>query len=95
MKTAKEMFKDLGYFVQRDDEYAISYCISDVTKDTMIVFDYEDMKVYLPDSDRLKDISIPLLEAIIQQCKELEWIKDSDAAERDKLNAAFLDQYFK
>ena len=75
MKDAKEMFADLGYIVKEDDEYQIRFYNEE--KDIQISFWYEDLKVeivpFKPIETSAK-IDMPLLHAINQECKELEWI---------------------
>lgn len=82
-KTAKQIFKDLGYGIAVDDEYQITYI--NIKENCEITFWYEDLDIsfgpilkvksnnikYQKDNDQF--ISMPLLHAIIQQCKELEW----------------------
>lgn len=70
-KTAKQMFEDLGYSVLADNEYAISY--ENGEKQNVVTFWYEDLIIEYMPSFAAK-IDIPLLQAINQQCKELEWI---------------------
>lgn len=70
-KDAKQMFENLGYSVLIDDEYQI--CYDNKKENKGVIFYYEDVKFILRNSKR--DIDMPLLEAIIQQCKELEWIE--------------------
>ena len=69
-KSAKQMFEDLGYSVLIDDEYQI--CYDNKKEKKGVIFYYEDVKFILRNSKR--DIDMPLLKAINQQCKELEWI---------------------
>ena len=68
MNRPKELFEELGYSVDQDDEYCISYARKNHHAE--IVFYYEDLKVaVLP-----VQISMPLLQAIYRQCEDLEWI---------------------
>ena len=75
VKDAKEMFAELGYRVAEDDEYQIRFYNEE--KDIQISFWYEDLKVeivpFKPIETSAK-IDMPLLHAINQECKELEWI---------------------
>ncbi len=73
---AEQMFKNLGYSILTNDEYEIYYH-NDKTGEG-VKFLYEDLKFYVLGfySEELNTFSIdmPLLKAINQQCKELEWI---------------------
>ena len=71
MKTAKELFADLGYSVTSDDEYRITY--RNKTDKHSITFWYEDLVIEHKPLRAGGKIDIPLLRAINQQCEELEW----------------------
>ena len=68
--TAKEMFEKLGYerITLGEDLYLINYFVSEV--DDYISF-VKDKHVYVPDMS----LSMDMLKAINQQCKELGWIE--------------------
>lgn len=78
---AKEMFMHLGWYLDIEtNEEQIVYSKNIFDKDTLgficantITFDTEMESIYL---DGVDDISMLLLQAINQQCKELGWLED-------------------
>lgn len=80
---AKEMFMHLGWYLDIEtNEQQIVYSKNIFDKDTFcfigantITFDKEIESIYL---DGVDDISMLLLQAINQQCKELGWIEEEN-----------------
>ena len=78
---AKEMFMHLGWYLDIEtNEKQIVYSKNIFDKDTLgfisantITFDTEMESIYL---DGVDDISMLLLQAINQQCKEFGWLED-------------------
>lgn len=78
---AKEMFMHLGWYLDIEtNEEQIVYSKNILDRNTLgfigantITFDIETESVYLDD---VYDISMLLLQAINQQCKELGWLED-------------------
>ena len=78
---AKEMFMDLGWYLDIEtNEQQIVYSKNIFGKDTFgfigantITFDKEMESIFL---DGVEDISVLLLQAINQQCKQLGWLED-------------------
>ena len=86
MKTAKEMFEDLGYSVLIDNEYEIYY--NNIKDCRGIIFFYEDLSFCLKAPKNNKEINMPLLKAIIQQCKELEWLDEEPENETEEIDTS-------
>lgn len=78
---AKEMFMHLGWYLDIEtNEEQIVYSKNIFDKDTLgfigantITFDKEMESIFF---DGVEDISVLLLQAINQQCKELGWLED-------------------
>ena len=69
MKSAKEMFEELGYKEDWDNEYGIRYSNEE---DNSYIYFYR----YWQKIEALHDITMEELKAINQQCKELRWLDD-------------------
>lgn len=69
--TAKEMFEKLGYerITLNEDLYLINYFIDEL--DDYISF-VNSKRIYIPDMS----LSMDMLKAINQQCKELGWLDE-------------------
>lgn len=66
--TAKEMFEELGF----EEDFHIAYIkFYNIKKDLYIWFQKDARTV-----EANFDITMPLLKAINQQCKELGWLND-------------------
>lgn len=78
---AKEMFEELGWYLDIEtNEEQIVYSKNKFDKELFgfiraktITFDTEMESIYL---DGVDDISMLLLQAINQQCKELSWLEN-------------------
>ena len=75
MKTAKEMFEELGYELaiveNKNDKYKLSYEHNDnFEKD--IEFYIKDKNIYI----EIYLLSLGEIKAIFQQCKELGWLDE-------------------
>lgn len=77
MKTAEEMFKQLGYEFEKEytsdgvnDTYRYTRCF----RVDSIIFDLNGKNIIV--SKIFHTISLNELQAIIQQCKELGWNKE-------------------
>lgn len=78
---AKEMFMHLGWYLDIEtNEEQIVYSKNILDRNTLgfigantITFDIEMESIYL---DGVEDISMLLLQAINQQCKEIGWLED-------------------
>lgn len=77
MKTAEEMFKQLGYEFEKEytsdgvnDTYRYNKCF----RPDSIIFDLNGKNIIV--SKIFHTISLNELQAIIQQCKELGWNKE-------------------
>ena len=68
MNQSKELFEKLGYYVDTDDDYCISYMNKEAN--VRVIFYYEDRMVYVL---KVAHINMPLLQAINKQCEELNW----------------------
>lgn len=87
MNQSKELFEKLGYVIDKDDEYCISY----VNKETgtRVTFYYEDMifsvQKHMNDPIlgnyflKIAQINMSLLQAINKQCEELNWRKENES----------------
>ena len=73
MKTAKEMFEALGFVqVELKDRYArLGYYHKNY--DETLVFSTDNFQEYYIEN---LAIDMPILKAIIQQCKELGWLDE-------------------
>lgn len=79
--SAKEMFLHLGYYLDIEtNEEQIVYSKNILDRNTLgfigsntITFDKEMESIYF---DGVDDISMLLLQAINQQCKELGWLDE-------------------
>lgn len=71
MKTAKELFEELGYKIVRDDDEFIKY--ESVSNEDLYIVFYKTYKVILgePTYDYFCDMD--LLKAINKQIEELKW----------------------
>lgn len=74
MKSAKEMFEELGY-EHFNNELRISY--NNFEKECKLIeFQLNEKKMILADdSEEIVELSIQEIKAIKQQCKELGWIE--------------------
>lgn len=77
MKTAEEMFKQLGYEFEK--EYTIdgvndTYRYNKCSMPDSIIFDLNGKNIII--NKIFHTISFNELQAIIQQCKELGWNKE-------------------
>lgn len=68
LKSAKDMFEELGYEYEQNDVNQI--CVCNVNSDEWLWF-YLERKTF----EYNEEIYVDLLQAITQQCKELGWIK--------------------
>lgn len=78
MKTAEEMFKQLGYEFEKEytsDGVNDTYRYNKCSKPDSIIFDLNGKKIII--SKIFHTISLNELQAIIQQCKELGWNKEN------------------
>lgn len=82
MKTAEEMFKQLGYEFEKEytsdgvnDTYRYNRCF----RGDSIIFDLNGKNIIV--SKIFHTISLNELQAIIQQCKELGWNKEYEENE--------------
>ena len=84
MKTAKEMFEELGYMcIDEEDDFSIDYhitCQCEVTKDYYnqdIIFDLLDKEIKLAtDVNYVVRLSAKELQAINKQVEELGWLDE-------------------
>lgn len=83
MKSAKELFEELGWYldIETNDEQIV-YCKNRFNNDTFgfigaktISFDKEMESVYL---DEINNISMLLLQAINKQVDELNWNEEAE-----------------
>lgn len=79
MKTAKEMFEELGYKLACNTMYEslniMCYKINLYNEDSpLIVFDLKDKTFYVYHYCDASNVTMDELKAINQQCKELGWI---------------------
>lgn len=82
MKTAREMFEELGYKLVRNNMYEslnlMCYKIDLYDNDSSsIVFNLKDKTFFVYHYCEPKDVTMDELKAINQQCKELGWIENA------------------
>lgn len=74
MKTAREMFEELGYELTEDDEIDIEYKKESKFTNYYIVFWKNSKKFYKGNNDDMTvDITLDELKAINKQISELGW----------------------
>lgn len=75
--TAQEMFEKLGYGKTFHDDYEIVYSAYNGNfKEAEIEFDLETQTFYCIYDDGIMEVSMNVLKAIMQQCKELGWLDE-------------------
>lgn len=72
MKTAREMFEDLGYELKVNDEYAIVF--ERKKGDEIIEFNKKIETYYAQEYHEPMDIDVKTHKAIYTQMKELGWL---------------------
>lgn len=75
MKTAEEMFKQIGYEFEKEytsDGVNDTYIYNKCSRPDSIIFNLNGKNIII--SKIFSTISLNELQAIIQQCKELGWI---------------------
>lgn len=82
MKTAEQMFEELGYKLVRNNMYErlnlMCYRIDLYNDDSSsIVFKLEDKTFFVYHYCEPKYVTMDELKAINQQCKELGWIENA------------------
>lgn len=82
MKTAEQMFEELGYKLVRNNMYErlnlICYKIDSYDDNSSsIVFKLEDKTFFAYQYCEPKDVTMDELKAINLQCKELGWIENA------------------
>lgn len=82
MKTAEQMFEELGYKLVHNNMYErlnlMCYRIDLYNDDSSsIVFKLEDKTFFVYHCCEPKDVTMDELKAINQQCKELGWIENA------------------
>ena len=78
MKSAKEMFSDLGYEYYRDSHsilYIRSYGNRAIWHDCVVTFNTVHKEYAVNDNDEYAFIGIELHKAIHKQLEELGWLK--------------------
>lgn len=76
MKTADEIFEELGYKILFKDKDIIQYEFEGVYTDNEIKFDLKGKTILKEYSTgESQEITIQELQAINQKCKELGWIE--------------------
>lgn len=73
-KTAKEMFKDIGYECEYSKQ-SISYAKTVYRTTTLIVFDLKTKQAYCECGMGLRVFSLEESKAVQQQKKELGWLE--------------------
>lgn len=79
MKNAEEMFEALGYEFEKEytsDGVNDTYRYNKCSMPYSIIFDLNGKNIIISKIFPTITISLNELQAIIQQCKELEWYKE-------------------
>lgn len=78
MKTAEELFKELGYKIEKKERYIMYYKYLNFSGRIFIEFNFNEkmVEVWYEDSRIRKKVHIDILEliAINKQCEELGWL---------------------
>ena len=75
--TAQEIFKKLGYIETYHDDYEIVYSLYiGNEKVAEIEFDLSVQTFYCSYDKSIMEVSMNVLKAINQQCKELGWLDE-------------------
>lgn len=78
MKSAKEMFRELGYrykeptFKVHGDGY---FCYEDIFKGNLIIFYLKEKEFMTSHNYKEMDIDMPTFKAIQKQLEELGWLE--------------------
>ena len=72
MKTAREMFEELGFIIVHDDRTETWYRASFLS----IIFFKKSKCVDLLDELNRYELDTPLIKAINKQCEEFGWFED-------------------
>lgn len=73
--TAREMFEELGYSLEANNEYTIKYSKEECDY-TTFDFNLKKKKIYSIFMSAAHGITLDELKAVIRQAKELGWLEE-------------------
>lgn len=82
---AKEMFKELGYSLEANNEYTIKYSKKECNY-TTLDFNLKNKKIYSRFMSKAHGITLDELKAVIQQAKELGWLEEEKQETKQETN---------